>query len=166
MMVQRTNWTTPTGCEWPGACVRSASAGKLTLKVYTKGERVLRFEAIVHNTDQLRCGRRLDRFPRIVVRLHQMLEGFLDNLYCMDACWVSDETLDQLPKPGRVGQTRVGGVDLHRPRSRAALSSWWSSSADHAATKCPRQPYELLLHWSFSARRYFAQFWPAWANRR
>lgn len=95
--------------------------GKLTLKAYTKGERVLRFEAIVHNSSELRCGRRLDRFPRIVVRLQQMLEGFLDNLHCMEACWVSDETLNQLPTSSRVGQTRVGGVDLNRPRSRAAL---------------------------------------------
>jgi len=31
--------------------------GLLTLKGYTKGERVLRFEAIVHNTKQLGCGR-------------------------------------------------------------------------------------------------------------
>ena len=36
--------------------------GLLTLKGYTKGERVLRFEAIVHNTRQLGCGRTLERF--------------------------------------------------------------------------------------------------------
>ena len=35
--------------------------GKLTLKAYTKGECVLRFEAIVHNTKELRCGRLLER---------------------------------------------------------------------------------------------------------
>ncbi len=38
--------------------------GNLTLKAYTKGEHVLRFEAVVHNTKQLRCGRILDRSPR------------------------------------------------------------------------------------------------------
>ena len=31
--------------------------GLLTLKAYTKGERVLRFEAIAHHTKQLGCGR-------------------------------------------------------------------------------------------------------------
>jgi len=30
--------------------------GGLTGKAYTKGERVLRFEAIAHNTAELRCG--------------------------------------------------------------------------------------------------------------
>jgi len=57
--------------------------GKLTLKVYTKGERVLRFEAIVHNTKELRCGRLLERFPQIIARLQQILEQFLNNLYCL-----------------------------------------------------------------------------------
>jgi hypothetical protein len=42
--------------------------GKLTLKIYTKGERVLRVEAIVHNTQELDCGRSLEKFPEIVSR--------------------------------------------------------------------------------------------------
>ena len=37
--------------------------GNLTLKAYTKGEHALRFEAVVHNTRALRCGRVLDNFP-------------------------------------------------------------------------------------------------------
>jgi hypothetical protein len=36
--------------------------GRLTLKAYRKGEHVLRFEAIVHNTRELHCGRVLDKF--------------------------------------------------------------------------------------------------------
>lgn len=95
--------------------------GKLTLKMYTKGERVLRIEVIVHNTQALRCGRRLERFPQIVVRLHAILEGFLGNVYCMDAAFISDETLNQLPNPSRVGKTRVGGIDLNKPRTRVVL---------------------------------------------
>jgi len=35
--------------------------GKLTLKIYTKGERVLRIEAIAHNTQELDCGRSLEK---------------------------------------------------------------------------------------------------------
>ena len=52
--------------------------GKLTLKAYSKGEHILRFEAIVHNTKDLGCGRMLDRFPQIVIRLRQILEQFLE----------------------------------------------------------------------------------------
>jgi hypothetical protein len=97
--------------------------GKLTLKAYTKGECVLRFEAIVHNTKELRCGRLLQRFPKIVSRLRQILERFLGNLYCMDAAFVSDNTLDELPNPSQVGHTRVGGIDVNKPRTRAVLSA-------------------------------------------
>ena len=97
--------------------------GKLTLKAYTKGECALRFEAIVHNTKELRCGRLLERFPLIVIRLRQILQRFLDNLYCMDAAFVSDNTLDELPKPSQVGNTRVGGIDVNKPRTRAVLSA-------------------------------------------
>ena len=66
-------------------------------------------------------GRVLDRFPIIVARLQQILERFMDNLYCMDATFVSDDMLDQLPTPSYVGRTRIGGIDLNKPRTRAVL---------------------------------------------
>ena len=40
--------------------------GRLTGKAYTKGERVLRFDAIAHNTAELRCGKMIDKFAEIV----------------------------------------------------------------------------------------------------
>jgi len=95
--------------------------GKLTLKVYTKGERVLRVEAIVHNTRELRCGRRIERFPENVTRLRSMAEGFLNNLYCLDTACIPDEFLEQLPTPSKLGATRVNGVDISKPRMRTVL---------------------------------------------
>ena len=82
--------------------------GNLTLKAYTKGERVLRFEAIVHNTRDLGCGRAVARFPKIVVRFQEMLERFLTSLNCVDVAFISDDTLDHLPLPSLLGRTRVG----------------------------------------------------------
>src|SRR5712664_1233139 len=43
--------------------------GLLQCKAYTKGEHVLRFEATVHNTRELRCRRGIDNFPEIITRL-------------------------------------------------------------------------------------------------
>lgn len=97
--------------------------GKLTLKAYTKGERVLRFEVVVHNTHDLGCGRVLPRFPLIVARLASILQRFLTTLDCVDVAFIGDETLEQLPLPSRVGKVRVGGIDLNNPRMRAALSA-------------------------------------------
>jgi hypothetical protein len=97
--------------------------GKLTLKAYTKGERVLRFEVVLHNTQELGCGRVLERFPVIVARLTCILERFLTTLDCVDVAFISDDALDQLPQPSRVGKVHVGGIDLNNPRMRAALSA-------------------------------------------
>jgi hypothetical protein len=103
--------------------------GLLTLKSYTKGEHVLRFEAITHNTKQLRCGRVLDRFGEIVARLAGIVDRFCTTLDCLDIGFLPDDTLDQLPLPSQIGATRVGGIDLNKPRIRTALSAALTLSA-------------------------------------
>lgn len=92
--------------------------GRLTLKIDTKGERVLRIEAMAHNTQALGCRRSLEEFPRILGDLKAILERFLDALSCVDRCFIGGETLDELPVPSQVGQTTVGGIDLNKPRMR------------------------------------------------
>jgi len=92
--------------------------GKLTLKIYTKGERVLRIEAVVHNTRELRCGRSLEKFPQIVAEAKSILIRFMDALSCIDQCFIADTILEQLPEPSRVGKTKVGGIDLNKSRMR------------------------------------------------
>jgi hypothetical protein len=97
--------------------------GLLTLKGYTKGERLLRFEAVTHNTKQLGCGRTLDKFPTIVARLAGMLDRFCTTLDCVDVGFIPEGTLDELPTPSHIGATRIGGVDLNKPRIRATLAA-------------------------------------------
>jgi len=97
--------------------------GRLTGKAYTKGERVLRFEAIVHNTAELRCGRILDKFPEIVTRLAGIAGRFATALDCVDTGFIADGVLDRLPTPSRLGAARVGGVDLNKPRMHDALAA-------------------------------------------
>jgi hypothetical protein len=103
--------------------------GRLTLKGYTKGEHVLRFEAVVHNTRQLGCGRAIGKFPEIVTRLAGMAERFCTTLDCVDIGFLPDGALDALPLPSRIGATRVGGIDLNKPRIRAALAAVLALSA-------------------------------------
>jgi hypothetical protein len=92
--------------------------GKLTLKIYSKGERVLRIEAVAHNIREFHCGRLLDRFPEIVARLKNMLERFAETLSCIDQCFIGDEMLDRLALASQVGKSIVGGIDLNKPRLR------------------------------------------------
>jgi hypothetical protein len=97
--------------------------GLLTVKAYTKGERVLRFEAIVHNTRTLHTGRTLDKFGTIVTRLAGMVDRFTSMLDCVDIGFLPDGLLDQLPQPSQIGAVRVGGVDTNKPRTRNTLAA-------------------------------------------
>lgn len=97
--------------------------GKLTVKLYSKGARVLRCEAIVHNTKALKSKRSLPAFPDIVAQLQQILVRFLNQLLTIDTPFIAVETLDGLPIPTRVGKCKVAGVDLNKPRMRAVLEA-------------------------------------------
>jgi DNA-binding transcriptional ArsR family regulator len=97
--------------------------GLVTLKAYSKGEHVLRFEAVVHNTRQLHLGRVLERFPEIVARLHAMLDRFTSLLDCVDVAFLPGEILDELPRSSRLGASRVGGIDFNQARVRAVLAA-------------------------------------------
>lgn len=97
--------------------------GRLTLKAYTKGEHVLRVEAITHNTRDLNCGRVLDRWGDIIRRLADMADRFCTALDCVDVGFLPDGILDELPVPSQLGATRVGGIDLNKPRMRNALAA-------------------------------------------
>jgi hypothetical protein len=89
--------------------------------MYSKGECVLRIEVIVHNTKQLRCRKRIDRFPQIIVLLKGILERFLKVLRGVDVSFIDDGRLKTWPLASKVGKTRVGGIDVNRPRMQAVM---------------------------------------------
>jgi len=97
--------------------------GNLTLKLYTKGANVLRCEVIVHNTKALKTQRSLPNFPTIVAQLKAILYRFLDHLHYIDPCFMADDTLDTLAEAAYLGQTRMAGIDLNKPRMRAVLEA-------------------------------------------
>jgi len=97
--------------------------GRLTLKAYTKGEHVLRVEAICHNTVDLHCGRVLERWGYVTERLLDMADRFCTGLDCVDVAFIPDGLLDELPVPCQLGATRVGGIDLNKERIRHALAA-------------------------------------------
>jgi hypothetical protein len=110
--------------------------GKITAKMYTKGERVLRIEVIVHNTKALRCGRSLPKFSAIVLRLKEILNRFLNALRCMDVAAISEDSLDNWLIPSQVGRTRVGGVNINQPRMRAVLAAVIALAAAPHGFRC------------------------------
>ena len=51
---------------------------------------MLRFEAIAHNTAELRCGRMIEKFPEIVTRLAGIVERFATALDCVDTGFLGE----------------------------------------------------------------------------
>jgi len=97
--------------------------GRLTLKVYDKGARVLRIEVIVHSVKELRCGKRLEKLPIMLARLQQMVIGFLNVVHAAHRGFLDAGALDALPQPTQRGAQRLAGIDLQKPRMRAVIEA-------------------------------------------
>ena len=65
----------------------------------------------------------MEHFLEIISRLAGMAGRFTTTLDCADIGFLPDGTLDELPRPARTGATRTGGIDLNKPRIRAALAA-------------------------------------------
>jgi hypothetical protein len=52
-----------------------------------------------------------------------MCQRFCTALDCVDIGFLPGGTLDQLPLPAQVGASRVGGIDVNKPRIRAAMAA-------------------------------------------
>ena len=130
----------------------------MTLKIYTKGERVLRIEVVVHNTQELRCGRSLENCAAIVGEAHRVLQRFMQAWSGIDQCCIAHSLLEPLPAPSTVGKTKVGGMDLNKRRMRwviDAVIALAPSPRGCTASELARQ-VRLLSHQSeteYGARR-------------
>jgi len=106
-----------------GLTVFRIHAGALTLKIYTKGERVLRCEVIVHNVRGLKHGNGLARWLPVVTHLKEVLDRFLEVVQCADSATLDDGIWEQLPKPTAVGAARVAGIDIASARMAAVMEA-------------------------------------------
>jgi hypothetical protein len=94
---------------------------KITSKIYTKGEHILRTEIVVHNSKQLKCGRSISKFPEMAFKLKTILNSFLNSLQYADISFISSINLDKLNTPSKLGNVIVGGIDIQKPRIRSVL---------------------------------------------
>lgn len=97
--------------------------GRLTLKMYDKGHRVLRIEAIAYNVTELKCGKRIEKLLTMLEKLQLMVVNFLNTVQAAHIGFLDDGALDRLPLPTQRGKTRVAGVDIHKRRVRAVLEA-------------------------------------------
>lgn len=97
--------------------------GKLTVKLYDKGERTLRAEVVVHNAKELKCKRSIGSFAEVVSKLQCMMNDFMDNLFYAHVSMLNNGSLQQLVSPTRKGESRLAGIDISKARNLAIMET-------------------------------------------
>jgi hypothetical protein len=119
----KTRWEITVETPAYGLTVFRIHAGTLTLKMYSKGERVLRCEVIVHNVRKLNHGNGMARWLMVVTHLKEVLNRFLEVVQCADSATLDDGTWEALPAPSTVGAARVAGIDIAGARMAAVMDA-------------------------------------------
>jgi len=70
-----------------------------------------------------------------VAELRGIVERLMQALSCVDQCFISDETLEQLPAPSQVGKTKVGGMDFNKARMHHLTAAVIALSASPGGLK-------------------------------
>jgi len=91
--------------------------GRLTVKLYDKGERTLRAEVVVHNTKDLKCKRGLEFIGGVIEKLEEIMDDFLNNLDYAHAATIDDGTFEQIGQPTQTGKNRLAGIDFNKQRT-------------------------------------------------
>ena len=92
--------------------------GRLTVKLYDKGERTLRAGAVVHNTKDLNCNRGIGSFGKIVEKLGTIMGSFLSNLGHAHVATIEEGGFEKIAKPSQTGQNRLAGINFNNPRAK------------------------------------------------
>lgn len=128
--------------------------GKLTVKMYSKGEHVLRVEAIAHNTAALRCGRRIDCFPKIVIELRAILQRFMERIHCVDISFISAAEVERWHLPTQTESCQTAGIDINKQRIRAVMESLIALSVRPAAITTPALAKNVRLILKCDEQKY------------
>ena len=96
--------------------------GRLTVKLYDKGERTLRAEVVVHNTKDLNCKRGIDSFGEVVEKLETIMGSFLSNLDHAHVATIDEGAFEEIAKPSQSGENRLAGIDFNKARPRQAAA--------------------------------------------
>ena len=86
------------------------------VKQYEKAETLLRTETCVNDPYHLDVGRRLENLPKLVTRMADTNQRFLDAQAELLACTVDQGELTRLAQPVQVGKRRVPGLRLQDDR--------------------------------------------------
>jgi hypothetical protein len=97
--------------------------GNLVLKIYDKGQRVLRVEVKALNTKALKTGKLLEKLPEILGRMQQMLVRFLAVVQAAHISFLDAGQWERWAEPTQRGNRRLAGLDMNKARNRAVVET-------------------------------------------
>jgi hypothetical protein len=96
---------------------------KRTLKLYDKGERLLRVEMVLHNVKALKRRRGLPDLGEIAEIMRQTLSRFMGVVQVAHVATVDRRTYEKLSEPGQVGTQRMAGIQMTNVRMRSVMDT-------------------------------------------
>lgn len=128
--------------------------GNLTLKIYDKGQRVLRIEVVVHNARELRCGKVLEKLPVLLERMRAMLVRFLNTVQAAHASFLDQGAFERWSEPSTRGARRLAGIDLNKARNRHVLDAVIALSTRPDGFTLPQLTQGVRARTGWSEKKY------------
>jgi hypothetical protein len=96
---------------------------KRTLKLYDKGERLLRLEMVIHNAKALKRRRGLPDLGEIAESMRQTLSRFMEVVQVAHVATVDRHVYHEWSKPGPLGTRRMAGIHMTNARMRNVMDT-------------------------------------------
>ena len=128
--------------------------GNLVLKIYDKGERVLRVEVKVLNTTALKTGKLLDKLPLMLARLQEMLVRFLGVVQAAHVSFIDAGQFESWAEPSQRGNRRLAGLDLNKARNRAVVQGLVALSSAPEGFTVPELAEQVRQRLNCSPQEY------------
>ena len=97
--------------------------GKNRIKIYDKGDRVLRIEVTINQPKALGSKKSLPNLPHYRRRMETMINTFVDTWQAADQCRLPGEALEDLQAPVVTDKMRIPGITLTNRRLMTVLST-------------------------------------------
>ena len=126
----------------------------LVLKLYDKGERVLRAEVKVLNTTALKTGKLLDKLRQMLARMQEMLVRFLAVVQAAHISFIDAGQFDSWAEPSQRGHRRWAGLDLNKARNRAVVQALVALSSAPEGFAVPQLAEQVRQRLGCSPEQY------------
>jgi hypothetical protein len=93
----------------------------MIVKIYDKGERVLRIEVTCNNARHIKGKHGVENFSVMMEKFRQILESFIKALQLSHVSFIDNGEFDQLCLPSKKGARPLAGIDFNKARCRNAI---------------------------------------------